>query len=95
MESKESALRIQRIVRKTKADDAKLKLDTVENEKPEEEPVFTENQKTSSITDSSLEYEKLKLEEFNSELDLYSEIDSAYFRKPRRGTVILKHPVAM
>ena len=52
--------------------------------------------------DSSLKLEKKRREEFNSQLDLFSEIDSSYFKTPargRRGTILrqgtLKIPAAM
>lgn len=47
----------------------------------------------SSVTDSSLMFEKTKMLEFNSALDIFSEIDSQYFDKqsPRRRGTINKH----
>ena len=44
----------------------------------------------SYVTDSSLMFEKTKMMEFNSALDIFSEIDSQYFRTmPKKRNTIL------
>lgn len=45
----------------------------------------------SFVTDSSLMFEKTKMLEFNSALDIFSEIDSQYFRTmPKRRTSLIQ-----
>jgi len=49
-----------------------------------------------TITDSSLLYEKQKREEFNSEMDIFSEVDSVQNNKTkRRGTLLAKQSLLM
>ena len=56
-----------------------------------EEPVPEET----TISNSSQQIADQKMEEFNSELDIYSEIDSAYFKanSPGRRKGLLASPV--
>lgn len=49
-----------------------------------------------TITDSSLLYEKQKREDFNSEMDIFSDVDSAQNRAmKRRGTLLAKQSLLM
>ena len=64
--------------------------------KEQEESVIDEFQDEKTITDSSVLYEKQKREEFNSEMDMYSETESVPdIKKMRRGTIIAKQSLIM
>lgn len=77
------------MVKKTKDDQTKAKLTFKSREAEVASKAESEG---SSSTDSSLAYERAKMLEFNSELDIYSEIDSLYFKQTpkRRGTLASK-----
>ena len=77
------------MIKKKKAKDEKDRLDFITKLNAEEEEDDQQGEDKTE-TDSSLRYEKQKREEFNSELDIYSEVDSSYFRtgmNKRRNTV--------